>query len=121
LSIDAGKLTHINYAFVDVQDNMAWLTNRETDVSFETLQNSAVMYLGMKKVLKDYEANAITLNFLGGFYGGHIHAYPCLGFHEPDNEGLIGACECDINSTATMVAYNHMTGGGRLTEQPVSV
>ena len=82
-----------------------------TDVSFETLQNSAAMYLGMKKVLKDYDANAITLNCLGGFYGGHIHAYPCLGFHELNNEGLIGACECDINSTATMVAFNHMTGG----------
>ena len=30
LSIDANKLTHINYAFVDVQDSMAWLTNSET-------------------------------------------------------------------------------------------
>ena len=38
LSIDANKLTHINYAFVDVQDSMAWLTNRETDtVNFRIL------------------------------------------------------------------------------------
>jgi hypothetical protein len=82
-----------------------------TGVTFETLQNSAAMYLGMKKVLRDYNANAITVNCLGGFYGGHIHAYPCLGFHELNNEGLVGACECDINSTATMVAFNRMTGG----------
>jgi len=82
-----------------------------TDVSFETLQNSAAFYLGMKNVIKEYDANAITVNCLGGFYGGHIHAYPCLGFHELNNEGLIGACECDINSTATMVAFNHMTNG----------
>jgi len=82
-----------------------------TEVSFETLQNSAAMYLGMKKVLTDYDANAITLNCLGGFYGGHIHAYPCLGFHELNNEGLVGACECDVNSTATMVAFNLMSGG----------
>jgi hypothetical protein len=82
-----------------------------TDVSFETLQNSAAMYLGMKKVLKEYGANAITVNCLGGFYGGHIHAYPCLGFHELNNEGLVGACECDIASTATMVAFNRMTNG----------
>jgi len=81
------------------------------DISFETLQNSAAMYLGMKKVLKDYNANAITINCLGGFYGGHIHAYPCLGFHELNNEGLIGACECDVSSTATMVAFNRMTNG----------
>ena len=82
-----------------------------TDVSFETLQNSAAMYLGMKKVLKEYDASAITINCLGGFYGGHIHAYPCLGFHELNNEGLVGGCECDINSTATMVAFNRMTNG----------
>ncbi len=38
LSIDANKLTHINYAFVNVQDSMAWLTNRETDtVNFRIL------------------------------------------------------------------------------------
>lgn len=38
LSIDANKLTHINYAFVDVQDSMAWLTNMETDtVNFRLL------------------------------------------------------------------------------------
>ncbi|MBN2307719.1 MAG: hypothetical protein JXR94_02040, partial [Candidatus Hydrogenedentes bacterium] len=66
------------------------------DVSRETLETSACMYLGMKDVLKKHGANAITINCLGGFYGGHIHAYPCLGFHELNNEGLIGACECDI-------------------------
>jgi chitinase len=38
LSIDANKLTHINYAFVDVQDSMAWLNNMETDtVNFRIL------------------------------------------------------------------------------------
>jgi len=38
LSIDANKLTHINYAFVDVKDSMAWLTNIETDtVNFRIL------------------------------------------------------------------------------------
>ncbi len=35
---DAEKLTHINYAFVDVKDSMAWLTNIETDtVNFRKL------------------------------------------------------------------------------------
>jgi chitinase len=31
--IDASKLTHINYAFVDVQHNRAWLTNKRTDTT----------------------------------------------------------------------------------------
>ena len=81
------------------------------DVNSETLQASAEMYLGMKDVLKKHEANAITINCLGGFYGGHIHAYPCLGFHELNNEGLVGGCECDVRSTAVMVAFNGLTRG----------
>jgi hypothetical protein len=80
-------------------------------VSFETLLTSAAMYLGMKSVLKKHDANAITVNCLGGFYGGHIHAYPCLGFHELCNEGLVGGCECDTNSTATMLAFSTLTNG----------
>jgi len=82
-----------------------------TDVQDKTLETSAAMYIGMKSVLKKHDANAITVNCLGGFYGGHIHAYPCLGFHELCNEGLVGACECDVRSTAAMVAFNIMTGG----------
>lgn len=31
--IDAKKLTHINYAFVDVKDSLAWLTNISTDTT----------------------------------------------------------------------------------------
>lgn len=81
------------------------------DVSTDTLETSAAMYLGMKAVLKKHNANAITINCLEGFYGGHIHAYPCLGFHELCNEGLIGACECDIRSTAAMVALTTLTQG----------
>ena len=77
----------------------------------ETLLTSAAMYLGMKSVIKERGATAITVNCLGGFYGGHIHAYPCLGFHELCNEGLIGACECDVRSTAAMVAFSTMTNG----------
>ena len=80
-------------------------------VSRETLEQSAAMYLGMKVVLKKHSANAITINCLGGFYGGHIHAYPCLGFHELCNEGQVGGCECDVRSAAAMVALSALTQG----------
>jgi len=81
------------------------------DVSDATLETSAAMYLGMKEVLKKHGANAIAINCLGGFYGGHIHAYPCLGFHQLNNEGLVGACECDVRSTATMLMIKALTDG----------
>jgi len=81
------------------------------DVSQETLVQSAAMYLAEKALLKKHGANAITINCLGGFYGGHIHAYPCMGFHELNNQALIGACECDVRSTITMVVMTTMTQG----------
>src|SRR6478736_5543472 len=37
-SIDAKALSHINYAFVDVKDNRAWLHNEKTDtINFRKL------------------------------------------------------------------------------------
>ena len=37
-NIDAGKLTHINYAFVDIKNNRAWLRNERTDtINFRKL------------------------------------------------------------------------------------
>lgn len=80
-------------------------------VTRETLEVSAAMYLAEKALLKKYGANAITINCLGGFYGGHIHAYPCLGFHQLLNEGLVGGCECDVRSAATMIIGTILTRG----------
>ena len=90
-----------------------WKTNAAAiiDVSEETLEASARMYLAMKQALKNHGACGITVNCLGGFYGKHIFAYPCLGFHELLNEGLIGACECDTISTLTMVVMTTLTKG----------
>lgn len=81
------------------------------DVSQETLEQSAAMYLAEKAVLKKYDANAIAINCLGGFYGGHIHAYPCMGFHELNNHARFGICECDVRSGLTMVVMTTMMQG----------
>lgn len=80
-------------------------------VSRETLDASAAMYLAEKAVMKKHGASGITINCLGGFYGGHIHAYPCLGFHQLNNEALVGGCECDVRSAATMLAGTILTQG----------
>ena len=59
-------------------------------------------YLAMRELLQRHKAQAITINCLGGFYGGHIKAYPCLGFTQLNDDGLVGACEADLFSTVTM-------------------
>ena len=77
----------------------------------DVLEAAARMYLAEKQCIENHGACAITINCLGGFYGGHIHAYPCLGFHQLVNEGLVGACECDTRSTLTMVVMATLTKG----------
>jgi hypothetical protein len=95
----------------EIADRWQKTASSVVDVSRETLETSAAMYLAEKAVLKKHKANAITINCLGGFYGGHIHAYPCLGFHQLNNEGLVGGCECDVPSAATMTAFGLLTKG----------
>lgn len=113
------SFSEVNKAWEDADKDMAreivqkWseMAERIVDIPFDTLLSSAAFYLGMKSVLKKHNANAITINCLGGFYGNFIHAYPCLGFHELNNEGLVGGCECDVRSTAVMTAIGAMTKG----------
>ncbi|MBN2409408.1 MAG: twin-arginine translocation signal domain-containing protein [Candidatus Aminicenantes bacterium] len=94
-----------------IADRWIKTASRVIDVSRDELVNSAAMYLAEKKILQKHDAMGITINCLGGFYGDHIHAYPCLGFFELNNQGLVGGCECDVRSAATMTAGTIMTGG----------
>lgn len=94
-----------------VADRWEKTATKVEGVDRATLETSAAMYLAEKAMLKKHGAIAITINCLGGFYGGHLHAYPCLGFHELNNEGLVGGCECDVRSAATMVMMNALTQG----------
>jgi hypothetical protein len=118
------KIEHVPFAEVNdawkaadkdesraVADQWEKTATKVEGVTRETLESSAAMYLGMKNLLKKHDARGITINCLGGFYGGHIHAYPCLGFHQLNNEALIGGCECDVRSAATMVAGTILTQG----------
>jgi len=94
-----------------VADRWAKAAKKVEGVSRETLETSAAMYLAERALLQKHGANGITINCLGGFYGGHIHAYPCLGFYQLNNDGLIGGCECDVRSAATMVIGTTLTQG----------
>jgi len=80
---------------------------------------SARLYLGMSNLMKEYGAQAITINCLGGFYGGHVPAYPCLGFMQLNNDGFVGACEGDQNSTISMLLMSYMTGRPGYISDPV--
>jgi len=83
------------------------------------LERSGVAYVAMKDMLKKHGASGISINCLGGFYGGHIQAYPCLGFSEFNNEGLVGGCEADQMSALTMATMGALVGRPGYISDPV--
>jgi hypothetical protein len=94
-----------------VADQWARTARKIEGVTRQTLESSAAMYLAEEALLRKHGANGITINCLGGFYGGHIHAYPCLGFHQLNNQAKVGGCECDVRSAITMLIGTTLTQG----------
>ena len=126
------KIEHIGYK--QVNDTYAkadkaevkkwadkWMNEAEKVVepTRETIEKSAAMYLAMKQLMDQYKARAITINCLGGFYGGKITAYPCLGFFQLNNDGYVGACESDLKSTITMLLMSYLVGRPGYISDPV--
>ena len=85
----------------------------------QTLEKSARVYLAQKILMEKYNASAIAINCLGGFYSGHLKGYPCLGFVELNDAGLVGACEADLLSTTSMLALRHLVGRPGYISDPV--
>jgi len=83
------------------------------------IERSGVMYAAMKRLIEKHGAHGISINCLGGFYGGHIRAYPCLGFSQLNNEGLVGGCEADQMSALTMATMGALVGRPGFISDPV--
>lgn len=124
IDIDFKEL-HEAYERADRDEAAQWADRwiKEAEKVVEPKRDEIVqcgaMYLAELALLKKHNARAITINCLGGFYGDHIKAYPCLGFAQLNNDGLIGACEADQMSTITMLAMNALTGRPGYISDPV--
>ena len=46
-------------------------------------------------------------------------AYPCLGFFQLNNDGLVGACEADLESATTMLLMTYLTARPGYISDPV--
>ena len=87
--------------------------------SREEIGKSAVMYVAMRELMAGRKAQAITVDCLNLFYGGKLPAYPCLGFFQLNNDGWVGACEADLQSTITMLIMAYLTGRPGYISDPV--
>jgi hypothetical protein len=80
---------------------------------------AGAMYVAMKRLMDQHGARGISVNCLGGFYGGHMEAYPCLGFSQLNNDGMVGGCEADQMSALTMATIGALVGRPGFISDPV--
>ena len=83
----------------------------------EILKSSRV-YFAMKKLMEDERAQAITITCLGGFPINEM-GYPCIGFSKLNDQGLVAACEADMESTLTMLIFRYAFGVPGFISDPV--
>ena len=98
-----------------------WIEKAQTlgGIKPEVIEKCGAMYVGMKQLLDKHGARGISINCLGGFYGGHLKAYPCLGFCQLNDDGLVGGCEADQMSALTMAIMGVLTGRPGYISDPV--
>jgi L-fucose isomerase-like protein len=98
-----------------------WIENaqRVVEPTREEIKKSGAMYVALLDLLSKYQAQAITIDCLGLFYGGKLPAYPCLGFFQLNNDGQVGACEGDLPSTMMMLLMTNLVGRPGYISDPV--
>jgi hypothetical protein len=85
----------------------------------EEVEKSALIYVGMRDLMKQQHAQAITVDCLSLVYGKKLPAYPCLGFFQLNNDGHVGACEADLQSTLAMLLMGYLVGRPGYISDPV--
>jgi len=111
--VPAAKAKTISAHWIEAAEKV--IEPKEADV-----EKAAAMYLAMRELMTENRAQAITINCLGGIYSGRMpEAYPCLGFMQLDNDGLVGGCEADQKSAMTKLLMTYLTGRPGMISDPV--
>lgn len=99
----------------------AWIDGAEKIVepSREEIGKSGRMYVAMRDLMARNNAQATAVDCLTLFYSGKLAAYPCLGFCQLNDDGFVGACEADLQSTITMLVLTYLTGRPGYISDPV--
>lgn len=99
----------VQSAEAEAQDYWISQAKEIVEPTKEEIVKSCKTYLAMKKLMLDHGAQAITVKCLGGIPIQTL-GYPCLGFARLLDEGVVGACEADMDSTLTMLMFLYAFG-----------
>jgi len=122
--IDSEKIKTL-YEQVDSSEANSWKdkwikdAQKVVEPDEDEILKSARMYLALRAAMQETHADAITVDCLGLYYANRLVAYPCLGFFQLNNDGQIGVCEADIDSTLTQMLMQYLTGRPGYVSDPV--
>ena len=77
------------------------------------------LYYAIEALMKEEQANAVTIDCLGGFRRGDLPAYPCVAWSKLNDRGLYGVCEADLQSTFTQMLFTYYAGKPGFVSDPV--
>ncbi|MGC9359836.1 MAG: L-arabinose isomerase family protein [Anaerolineae bacterium] len=83
----------------------------------EDVFRAAKLYLAIKKVLDDAGADAVTIDCLAMLHD--LPTTPCIAFSLLNDEGTCAACEADLHSLLTMLAYRYLADVPSFISDPV--
>lgn len=101
--VDAGKAENESEA-------LARGALKVVEPSTEDLRKASRFYLAVLDLLRQTNANAITIDCLGGFRRGDLPAYPCVAWTKLNDRGMYGVCESDLQSTMTQLLITGYSG-----------
>ncbi len=95
-----------------IEDAEKWLKEAENIVepTKEDVMKASRMYIAMKNLMRNANAQALTMNCLGMGLIDKDMGYPCLGFVRLNNSLLAGVCEADLKSTMTQLLFTYLVG-----------
>ena len=96
---------------------------KTVEPSHSDIIESAKIYLAIKKMIKETGADAVTIACLelsyNDVYGKSRHMYPCFSHFQMADDGELGVCEADIDSTVSSLVTLYLTGKHGFVSDPV--
>ena len=103
-----------------------WTKNAEGIIEPTDIEifQAAKLYIALRNIYNERKLSAITVDCLALHDSAeslftNISAYPCLPWFQMNNDGQIGVCEADVDSTVTQLIIKYLTGKAAFVSDPV--
>ncbi|MCC6861049.1 MAG: hypothetical protein IT158_20950 [Bryobacterales bacterium] len=87
--------------------------------SAKEIRDGLRFYLALRDMLKQEQANALTIDCFGTLAANTLPGYPCIAWSKFNDAGLYGVCEADLASTMTQMLVTSYTGMPGFVSDPV--